>query len=125
MEKLRANTSWKMSKVVFDTRAKPAFMSHPHKFVVDMKGTTWVAVVTSNLPTMVIPKASINRILNLRDPSSLFDIVGLLVSGPVNERTPTTRNGIKRIADFKLRQEGNDGAVYSWKFQLGNRCATN
>jgi hypothetical protein len=24
-------------KVVFDTRAKPAFMSHPHKFAVDMK----------------------------------------------------------------------------------------
>ena len=38
-------------------------------------------------------------------------MVGLLVSGPVNERTPTTKNGLKRIADFKLRQEGNDGAV--------------
>ncbi len=111
MEKLKANTSWKMSKVVFDTRAKPAFMSHPHKFVVDMKGTTWVAVLTSNLPTTVIPKTSITKILNLRDPSSLFDMVGLLVSGPVNERTPTTKNGLKRIADFKLRQEGKDGAV--------------
>ena len=29
MEKLRAKASWNMSKVVFDTRAKPAFMSHP------------------------------------------------------------------------------------------------
>ena len=38
-------------------------------------------------------------------------MVGLLVSGPVNERTPTTKNGRKRIADFKLRQEGKDGAV--------------
>ncbi len=111
MEKFKAKTSWKMSKVVFDTRAKPAFMSHPHKFVVDMKGTTWVAVLTTNLPTTVIPKTSITKILNLRDPSSLFDMVGLLVSGPVNERTPTTKNGLKRIADFKLRQEGQDGAV--------------
>ena len=111
MEKLKAKTSWKMSKVVFDMRAKPAFMSHPHKFVVDLKGTTWVAVLTTNLPTTVIPKTSITKILNLRDQSSLFDMVGLLVSGPVNERTPTTKNGLKRIADFKLRQEGKDGAV--------------
>ena len=57
-----------MSTVVFGTRAKPAFMSHPHKLVVDLKGTTWVAVLTSNHPTMVIPKASITKILNLRDP---------------------------------------------------------
>ncbi len=118
MEQLRAKTSWKMSKVVFDTRAKPAFMSHPHKFVVDMKGATWVAVLTSNLPTTVIPKASITKILNLRDPSSLFDMVGLLVSGPVNERTPTTKNGIKRIAYFKLRQEAKFEAVCIYLLDL-------
>ena len=79
--------------MVFDTRAKPAFMSHPQNFVVDLKGTTWVAVLTTSLPTTVIPKTSITKILNLRDQSSLFDMVGLLVSGPVNERTPTTKSG--------------------------------
>ncbi len=124
-EELKAKTSWKMSKVVFDTRAKPAFMSHPHKFVVDMKGTTWVAVLTTNLPNQVIPKASLIKILNLRDPSSVFDMVGLLVSGLVNERTPTTKNGLKRIADFTCAKKAKTVPFCSWKFLPGNRCATN
>ena len=49
-----------------------------------MKGTTWVAVMTTNLPTTVIPKTSITKILKLRDPSSLIDMAGVLLSGHVN-----------------------------------------
>ena len=111
VDKFKEKTVWTMTKVGFDTRTKPVYMSFPHKFLVDMKMTTWKPLLEgiANMPAALVPATSIKQILSLREQQAYFDIIGVIVAGPTQERNPTTKRGVKRIADFTVRQECKDG----------------
>ena len=107
--KFKEFTLWKMHKVAFDTRAKTTFMSFPHKLMVELKSTTFdpLQAESVKLPKHLESNTAIKQILNLRDQRMLFDICGFLSEGPLNDRTPMTKSGPKKCADFRLVQKLN------------------
>ena len=97
-----------MSKVAFDSKAKAAYMSAPVKLVVIMGSPTVFEPVlagSASLPLVPVPQAQIPKILQLKDPKMFYDVAGVLVTGPTNLRTPNTKQGPRKAADFQLVQK--------------------
>ena len=116
--KFKTETVWVMSSVVFDIRARPQFMSFPHKVVVNVKRTKFAAVQIQSLtlPRTLLPSTRIKQLtqlqetrMQLHETRYLFDIVGFLVAGPINERIFSTKSGAMKCADFRLAQSDENG----------------
>ena len=104
---------WKMSKVAFDSKAKSTFISAPVKHVVMLSSPTKFEAVLANsvpMPLAPVPQTLIANLKKLKEAKMRYDVAGVLVSGPTNERSPNTKDGIRRAADFQLVQRPkNDG----------------
>ena len=106
-KKFLPDTLWRMSKVAFDNKAKPTFVSAPQKYVILMGPPTRFEPVlegSAPCPRVPIPQADISNILKLKEQKKLYDVAGVLASGPTNLRTPNTKRGSRRAADFQLVQ---------------------
>ena len=103
-------TLWRISydgKLRLDCETKPRYVSAPQKQVILMGPPTRFEPVlqgTAPLPFVPIPQAQISNIMKLRDSKKLYDVAGVLVSGPTNSRTANTKRGSRRSADFQLVQ---------------------
>lgn len=115
LERFKADTLWRMSKVCLDSKNKKEFNSAPLKVVVIMGDPTKFEPLlagTHQLSTTLFPKTALKDILKLTERRGAFDVVGVLSKGPENVRTPTTKAGTTTAADYELSQpSGSDDAV--------------
>ena len=104
--KLVQGTTWKMWRIAIDYKFRPQYISAPIKSLVDVYNTKFEPLVDNavELAQAPIPKTRIESILKIQNKKKFYDVAGVLVSGPTNERTPMTKQGPKAAADFRLLQ---------------------
>ena len=113
-KKFQHGLMFHMSKVAFDVRQNPQYVSAPIKHVVQMSQPTLFEPIvegTLTLAEQAAPPAKIQHILRLTTGSTArYDVAGILRSAAIKGRQVTTRTGLKRAADFELVQmpEGGD-----------------
>ena len=106
--KFLPGTLWRISKVGLDSKAKAIYVSAPVKLVIVMGAPTRFEAVldgSAQVPWLPIPPAQISAITKLKVPKLLYDVAGVLVSGPTNLRTPNTKQGSRKAANFQLVQK--------------------
>ena len=99
---------WRISKVALDSEAKAKDVPAPQKHVILMGAPTRFKRVPEGifrpLPFVPFPIARISNILKLMESKKIYDVAGVLISGPTNSRTANAKRGSRRAADFQLVQ---------------------
>ena len=77
-----AGSTWMLTKVNFDTRAKPEHVSNPLKMVINLQASVMTAdkALDAKLPKMFTPAWTLSRTLGIVSSNVLFDVLGLIRS---------------------------------------------